>query len=134
MRQIVNDNLPCVWRMMDLALGLEGIDSLGTLTVLASDSVHTNHSKLLSLSMTWTILFHSSPHQRTERALRLVATGRRAYDYLEETRVSTADLRKLWDPRWERTVLDVALEPLDSVAMDFGFRDQATLRLILREK
>jgi len=38
MRQVVDDNLAAVWYMMDLALGLEGLDGFGTLSVFASDT------------------------------------------------------------------------------------------------
>lgn len=38
MRQVVADQLPAVWYLMDLALGLEGLEGFGTLTVMASDA------------------------------------------------------------------------------------------------
>ncbi len=38
MRMVIADNLPAVWYLMDLALGLEGLDGYGTLTVIATDA------------------------------------------------------------------------------------------------
>lgn len=133
MRQIVEDNLPAVWYMMDLALGLEGLDGFGTLTVIAEDAETTEPLDV-------TIVVESLDHPILKPRCTNPANGR--FDWLLEAGEQNIAIRKQGYETQvfenygiadgERTVLEVSLEPLDLINVQFMCFDLDSLGIASR--
>jgi len=130
MRMVVADNLPAVWYLMDLALGLEGLDGFGTLTVMATDARTGEplEAEIKPDDEPFSIMASRFTHPLTGR-----------FDWLFPSHRQEIIVQKLgYNPYWgmveiqdrERSVLEVALEPIDFVWTKFGVYAQETNSLI----
>jgi hypothetical protein len=124
MRQIVADNLPAVWYIMDLALGLESLDGFGTLTVIAEDAETAEPLDV-------TIVVESLDHPILEPRRTNPYNGR--FDWLLEADQYNITIKKLGYETQifenyeiadgERTVLEASLELIEPVTIQFKYFD-----------
>ncbi|NQU04707.1 MAG: T9SS type A sorting domain-containing protein [Calditrichaeota bacterium] len=120
MRQVVADNLAAVWYMMDLALGIEGLDGFGTLTFIVEDN---ETSEPLEATIIVDALEH--PVLKPRHTNRI--NGR--FDWLLEADQYDITIKKhgyetqtfedyeITDG--ERTVLEVSMESIEPVTVRF---------------
>ena len=133
MRQIVEDNLSAVWHLMDLALGLEGLDGFGTLTVITTDA---ETSEPLEATVVVDVLDH--PILKSRHTNRI--TGR--FDWLLEASEHNISIRRLGYQTQtfenyeiadgERTVLEVSMEPVELVSIQFRTFDKDSAAVVSR--
>ncbi len=126
MREIVTDQLTAVWYLMDLALGLEGLDGFGTLTVMAADAETGEPLEAI-------VEIDEGTHPILTPRKTNLEIGR--FDWLLETGEHPLDIKKLgyetqsWGnyriPDGERTVLEVRLEPVRPVRYTFNLRESS---------
>jgi hypothetical protein len=124
MRMVVNDNLPAVWYLMDLALGLEGLDGFGTLTVIARDA-ETGEPLEANIEVdgdTHPILAPRRTNENNGRYDWLLPTGNHRIT-VSRFGYNTREWNEVDIPDGERLVLEPSLSLSDLIEVSFTFVD-----------
>ena len=121
MRQVVDDNLTAVWYMMDLALGLEGLDGFGTLTVIADDAStgEPMNATIVVDAIEHPILTPRHTNQYNGRFDWLLEAGEHNIA-IKKQGYETQTFENYEINSGERTVIETGMEPLHFYAADFG--------------
>jgi len=116
MRRIVNDQIQAAWFLMDLALGLEGLDGYGTLTVNITDSeTGRPFSAIIEIDgRTHPILTPRRSNPRTGRCDWLLSAGEHSIR-IKKPGWESQTFNDYRIPDSERTVLEVELQKLPEV-------------------
>ena len=133
MRQVVEDNLAAVWYMMDLALGLEGLEGYGTLTVIAEDAENTEPLEAIIVvdALDHPILSPRHTNQHNGRFDWVLEAGE--YNItIKKTGYQTQIFDSYEISSGERSVLEVTLEPLELFSIQFMTLDSEDSTVISR--
>jgi len=131
MRMVVADNLPAVWYMMDLALGLEGLEGFGTLTVIATDAetgepLEATVEVKTDVDGPRTILTHRKTQHQTGRFDWLLPARTNIEVVVWNYEHQAYDNREVELVEGERTVIEANLQPREPETVPFSVQDGIT--------